>query len=193
MAIKQDPRTLELAEPFVSLFPVDAETLRLVTDSIREHGFQIDKPILAWKDAFGDKGRLVVVDGHTRLRAALDLKLPEIYVTVRQYPNLDVAITAGIGEQVQRRNLNREQIAAYVISILPLLDEKRGGLRTRTGKQLAQLLGVSEITVKRARVVLESGQTDLIDAVKNGEKSMLAAYTELTAPGSSTSPGLTRL
>ena len=111
---------------------------------MREHGFQVDKPILVWKDAFGDRGRQVVIDGHTRLQAALDLKLTEVFTTVRQFKNTDAAITAGIGEQVQRRNLNREQIAAYVVSILPLLDETKGGLRTRTAKaarRLARRLG----------------------------------------------------
>ena len=127
MAVKKDPKTLELTEPFVSLFPVDETTLGLVTAAIRERGFDPDKPILLWKDAFGSRGRQVVIDGHTRLKAALTLKLPEVWCTVRQYRNLDAAITAGIGEQVQRRNLNREQIAAYVVSILPLLDETRDG------------------------------------------------------------------
>jgi ParB-like nuclease domain len=176
MAVKKDPRTIELAEPFVSLFPVDPETLRLVTNSIREHGFQIDKPILMWKDAFGERGRQVVVDGHTRVKAAIDLKLPEIWATVRQYKNLDAAITAGIGEQVQRRNMNREQIAAYVVALLPMLDKTRGGLRTRTSKQLAELLGVSVPTIDRARGVLRSGDEELIADVKEGRKSLLAAY-----------------
>jgi ParB-like chromosome segregation protein Spo0J len=194
MAVKKDPKSLELAEPFVSLFPVDAATLKLVTDSIREHGYQIDKPILVWRDAFGQRGREVVVDGHTRLQAARDLRLREIWATVRQFKNTDAAITAGIGEQVQRRNLNREQIAAYVVSILPLLDETKGGLRTRTAKQLAGMLGVSVPTIDRARGIIASGDQELIDQVKTGRKSLLAAYTELTtgAPPSApeeTAPG----
>ena len=180
MAVKKDPRTLELAEPFVSLFPVDPTTLKLVTDSIRERGFQADKPLLVWKDAFGDRGRPVVVDGHTRLRAALDLKLKEIPANMRQFKNVDAAITAGVGEQVQRRNLNREQIAAYVVSILPLLDETKDGLRSRTTKQLAAMLGVSTATIDRARGVLASNNEVLIEAVKSGGMSLLAAYGEVT-------------
>ena len=178
MAVKKDPTTLEQADPFVSLFPVEPETLELVKGSIREHGFQIDKPILVWKDAFGEQGRQVVVDGHTRLRAALDLKLPEVWATMRQFKDVDAAITAGIGEQVIRRNLNREQIAAYVVSLLPLLDETKAGLRTRTAKQLAKLLGVSMPTIDRARSLLDSGHDDLVEAVKQGEMSLLAAWQE---------------
>jgi ParB-like chromosome segregation protein Spo0J len=181
MAVKKNPRTLETAEPFRSLFPVEPATLALVTESIRERGFEPDKPILMWKDAFGERGRQVVVDGHTRVKAALDLKLPEVWATVRQFKDVDAAITAGIGEQVNRRNLNREQIAAYVVSIMPMLDEVKGGLRTRTAKQLAALMGVSVPTVDRARGVLASGDQGLIDAVKSGEKSLLAAYTEATS------------
>jgi ParB-like chromosome segregation protein Spo0J len=181
MAVKKDPRTLELADPFVSLFPVDQESLKLVTNSIRELGYQPDKPILVWRDAFGDRGRQVVVDGHTRHRAALDLKLGEIWVTLRQFHDVDAAITAAIGEQVQRRNLNREQIAAYVVAILPKLDPHvTGGLATRTGQELADLLGVGIATVKRARALYGSGRDDLIDAVKDGEMSLLSAYTEST-------------
>src|SRR5262245_48463934 len=99
MAVQKDPRTLQLAEPFVGLFPVDPTRLKLVTDSIRERGYQLDKPVLVWRDAFGERGRQVLVDGHTRHRAALDLKLKEIYATVRQFKNVDAAITAAIGEQ----------------------------------------------------------------------------------------------
>jgi ParB-like chromosome segregation protein Spo0J len=180
MAVRKDPRQLETAEPFLSLFPVDPTTLGLVTGSMREHGFDSTKPLLAWRDAFGDRGRTVCIDGHTRLKAALDLKLPEVWVTVRQFKDMDAAITAGIGEQVQRRNLNREQIAAYVISILPMLDEVKGGLRTRTAKQLAAMLGVSVPTVDRARGVIASGDVELIEQVKAGELSLLSAYQQVT-------------
>ena len=173
--------TLEQAEPFKSLFPVERETLELVKGSMREHGYQADKPILVWKDAFGERGRQVVVDGHTRLRAARDLKLPEVWATMRQFKDADAAVTAAVGEQVQRRNLNRQQLAAHVVAILPHLDETKGGLRTRTAKQLAAMLGVSVPTIDRARGVIASGDEELIAAVKDGSMSLLGAYSEVTA------------
>lgn len=178
MAVKKDPRTLEVAEPFVSLFPIQPEVLGLVKESMREHGFQDDKPILLWNDAFGERGRQVVIGGHTRLQGALDVKLPEVWTTVRQFKDVDAAIAAAIGDEVIRRNLNREQIAAYVISILPLLDKTNGGLRTRTATELAHMLGVSKPTVDRTRSLLNSGRSDLVDAVKQGEMSLLAAWQE---------------
>lgn len=182
--MKKDPRTLEVAEPFKSLFPVDRDDLQLVTASIRDNGFDATKPILTWKNAFGEQGRIVVVDGHTRLQAALDLKLPEVWITVRQFKNVDEATTAGIAEQVNRRNMNREQIAANVIAKLPLLDETKDGLRTRTAKQLAAMLGVSVPTIDRARGVIASGDKDLIAKVKDGTLSLLAAYDITTGRAS---------
>lgn len=181
MAVRKDPRSVERAEPFVSLFPIDPDTLKLVTASMREHGYDITKPVLAWKDAFGERGRVVTVDGHTRQQSAIDLKLKEIPVTVREFKNVDEAIAAAIGEQVQRRNLTREQIAMHVIRILPLLDEKRGGLRKKTAKQLAETLGVSVPTIDRARGVLASENEELIADVREGRKSLLAAYQEATS------------
>jgi hypothetical protein len=69
---------------------------------------------------------------------------------------------------------NRE-IAAAVVSIL----QQDDGLRGQPAVEIARTLNVSKPTVDRARALLRSGNTDLIESVKAGRMSLLSAWSQL--------------
>jgi ParB-like chromosome segregation protein Spo0J len=181
MAVPKDPKTLEEAEPFVSLFPVDPAVLKMVTASMRDRGFDPDHPLLAWRDAFGEHGRTVVVDGHTRRLAAIKAGVKEVRVTVRRFKDVDEAIAATIGEQATRRNLSSAQLAVYVIEALGRLDDglrgqgARNDLYGHSARELSEMLGVGTRTIERARKLIDMGDPELLAQVKRGDLSLRAA------------------
>ena len=177
----RSPAEVETAAPFTDLFPVRAADVEAIAADIREHGFRSDRALVLWRDAFGDRGRNVLVDGHRRLAAALEVGVDSVPVVTRRYPDLDAAVEAAVTEQVRRRNLTGDQRASFVLDALPTLDGDHGGrgarndLHGRTAKEVAEMLGVSTSTVERARVLLASGRADLVARVQAGEIGLEAA------------------
>jgi hypothetical protein len=181
MAVPKDPREIETADPFRSLFPIDPAVRDLVASSIRANGYDPGKPILAWRDAFGEHGRTVVIDGHTRLAVALDLGLDAVLATMRRFDSVDAAIAAAIGEQAQRRNLNPSQLAIHVLTMLDRFDDgfrgqgARNDLYGRSAKQLGEMIGVTSRTIERARQLIAFGDDDLLAQVKAGDIGLKTA------------------
>ena len=60
-----DPKSLTIRHPFSTLFTVEPHVLDAITENMATDGYDYSKPIDVW----AEEG--IVVDGHTRLAAAL--------------------------------------------------------------------------------------------------------------------------
>jgi hypothetical protein len=172
------PKRLETAPPFDTLFPIDEQLVAQIVSSMRKDGYHRTKPIKAWQDAFATPGRLVVVDGHTRLVAARKARLTEVWIDARVYRTPQDAYLDAIREQAGRRNLPRDQAAVFAVKSIRALREQGG--RQPTTKQLANVLNVSTATVDRARQLLDRGGEELIQSVLGGV-SLRDAYEQILA------------
>jgi ParB-like chromosome segregation protein Spo0J len=187
--ITTDPKRLETAPPFENLFPVDEQVLAQIVTSMRKDGYHRTKPIKAWLDAFATPGRLVVVDGHTRLAAARRAKIAEVTVDARHYASVNEAYLDAVREQSARRNLSRGEAAVFAVKSIKALREQGG--RQPTTKQLASALNVSTATVDRARQLVDRGSDELIERVLHKGTSLLDAYEEVRR-GEAASPATPR-
>ena len=109
-----DPKSLVICEPFKDLFPINEKVLDMMTASMQKDGFKGSFPILVWKE------RSVVIDGHTRLMAALWAGLTEVIVYEQSFADEAAAIKYAKEAQIIRRNLND----AEILMLLPLLPDK---------------------------------------------------------------------
>jgi ParB-like chromosome segregation protein Spo0J len=167
------------------LFPIEQLTLEAITKSIRDHGFDWERPLMVWKN--GDE--LVVIDGHTRLDAARKARLKEVPCVLRKFPDERAALDYAIREQRDRRNMSREQQAAYVLRVVEALDRPAQGERTdfppdggKSGaERTAELAGTSVRQVERARRVKGSGDEQVKQAVRNGKLTLAKAEREIAA------------
>jgi len=172
---------LRTRKPFSTLFPPQPEVLAAIKEDMEEHGFDPSKPIDVWRDV----GKLVVVDGHTRLQAATEAGLGEVETYAHEFTDETEALEYAIRNQSRRRNLT----AAELLRCVEALDvrkqhggDRRSGatrikgsaepLKTeRSADHTASVLGVSGSTVKRARAVLD-GPEEVKEAVENGDLSL---------------------
>jgi ParB-like chromosome segregation protein Spo0J len=172
------PQELETAAPFDQLFRIDDQLLAQIVTSMRKDGYHKTKPLKIWKDAFATSGRLVVVDGHTRLAAAKRARIETIPIDARHYASVTVAYLDAVREQITRRNMPRDQIAFFTLRSLQLLREAGG--RSPSKAQLATTLGVGTTTIARARAILDKGGDELIRRVLEQELSLFDAYEEIS-------------
>jgi hypothetical protein len=172
---------IKTAEPFESLFPIDQKTYAAIYDDMKAHGYDSAYPVILWAEGG------CVLDGHTRLSAASELKL-DVPVLGKSFATEDEAVAYAIHCQRDRRNLSAGDIIRFMME----LDKRRprGGDRKsqesitsrdvidRSAKDTAEIIGVSASTVERARVVIDHGTPEIKEAVAKGEMSIFKASKE---------------
>jgi hypothetical protein len=168
--------------PVCAMFPMlDEEALARLADDIREHGLR--EPIVHHGD--------VLLDGRNRLAAC---KLAGVEPVLSPWRREEALIIPWIiSKNLHRRHLSTSQRAAVAAALATLgQGEQTGKLAgIPTQAQAAEMLGVSERTVRTAKVVLESGDAELIEAVKQGDMSVSAAAQSLRPPAPAPAPSST--
>jgi ParB family chromosome partitioning protein len=149
------------------IFAIKEETLAVIIKSMKESGYDKAEPIVIWK------GKNIVVDGHTRLKAAITAGIMEIPVEEKELASLDEAREYTKKRQINRRNLNQSEIFEAAAELQN--KEERDGTG-RAAEILAKELGISATTVHHARAVAASAPPEVIDRIRQNKISINRAY-----------------
>jgi len=180
-----EPKALKTSEPFVSCFTVEDEILARITNHMREHGWdEAEGPLTIGDGSW--PGAPCLVDGHTRLRAAVSVGIDKVPVVTVHFPSLWDAIAYAYHRQADRRQATEAQLAR-VVEILDRL-RPRGprpgkspdsfspiGEKLWSHDATAAAAGTSGRKVSRLRQVAK--HPDLHDQVKAGKLSIYKAST----------------
>ncbi len=167
--------SLKTAEPFKNLFPIRDTVLSEIIADMTVNGFDSGHPIVVWN--------MTVVDGHTRLKAAIAAGIEEVPVICRKFDDVEEALEYAIRSQRNRRNLTDYEL----LQCLQRLDcrGKRGGdMRKKTevsGKSAnttASILGISRSSIERLRAINDYATDEVKDALRQGHFSINRAYEE---------------
>lgn len=177
--------TLELrrAAPFSTLFPIKDSDLKKILADMKSNGFDCAHPITVWA---GHKA--TVIDGHTRLAAALKLGMITVPIVLKEFATEDEALQYAIRSQSHRRNLTDSELMACLAELDKRKDKTSclkqnqtvapDGATGRTSQKTADLLGVSSRKVERVRSVMDNAPTHVKDAVATGKISVNKAYNQ---------------
>jgi hypothetical protein len=188
-----NPREIQTHKSFEALFPINPELQEKIENDIREGTYDLSQPVIlaAWT---GQK-EPVCIDGHTRLRAAINVGIEEVPIWIHEFDSEQEAIDQAIKLQQNRRNMTDADILVCVA----LLDSKRarggdrrseqakskpssdgnGNSRSASAKETAEKIGTGTRKVEKARAVLGKGDPDTIAEVKSGKVSINRAYQEV--------------
>lgn len=168
--------------PACELFPLlDDEALRKLADDIAQNG--LIEPIVTFRG--------LLIDGRNRLRAC---DLVDVEPVTREFEGDEADVVPWIvSKNLHRRHLTTSQRAMVAARLATL---QHGANRyTMTGKsaglpqpEAAGLMSVGERTVRDARVVLHSGDEDLVAAVDRGEIAVSTAAEQVRATTRSVEP-----
>ena len=164
--------------PLADIFPMMGESdLAVLAADIKQHGLR--EPIVV--DA---EGR--ILDGRNRYLAC---ERAGVKPAFRTWDGESSAVAYVVSLNLHRRHLDESQRALIAAAIANLRDGQRqvGQMaEVPTQKEAADLLNVSERSVRRARKVIDRGKPALVDAVKRGEITVSKAAklidTEPAAP-----------
>jgi len=169
---------IRTASPFRELFPIDEKVLDAIYWDLQKHGFDPAKPLILW-ESHGS----IVIDGHTRLRAAHKAGLCQVPVLLKYFADEGEALQYAISSQRNRRNLTAREILACITE----LDSRRKAGRPgklaqecassgKSAQATADLLGISARKVEQARTILTKAPEEIKSAVNSGNMSIHAAY-----------------
>ena len=177
---------LKTAPPFRDLFPINEKVLDAIYWDMQKNGYDRSQPIIVWESHDS-----IVIDGHTRLRAARKAGISEVPVMLKPFPDENAALEYAIKCQRNRRNLKDFEI----MKCLEELDKRHvkggdhgnqhtggklaivpNGTFAKSSENTADLLGINYRKVERTRKVLDEAPEEIKEAVKAGEMSIHAAY-----------------
>lgn len=96
-----DPKEVETHPTFVDLLPVSQDMLENLIQGMRADGYYESEPIVlgTWQ---GQEGP-VLIDGHMRMRAAVEVGITEVPFVVVEFPDEAAAVSHAISLQTKRR------------------------------------------------------------------------------------------
>jgi ParB-like chromosome segregation protein Spo0J len=162
-----DPREIKINPDIAKLFENDRGVVEKIRESMAANGFDKSEPLVTWK------GMGCVVDGHTRLKAALEAGLEEVLVEEKEFDSIEAAKIYTLTRQLNRRNLT----AVALLEIASLLDMIKGG---KNRSEVAKDLGVSRTTLYRAQEVSAKASEPVKEQVRQGDLSINQAYNQIT-------------
>ena len=167
--------TLELrtVAPFNRLFPIKDAVLDQIAADMKTNGYDYGHPIIVWA---GHK--VTVVDGHTRLKAALKTGLSKVPITLKEFASEDEALQYAIRAQSNRRNLTDAELDKRNAVGRPEKIATNVAIAGRTSKNTANLLGISRGKVEKLRTINDHAPSEIRDAVTSGSMSIDRGYKE---------------
>jgi ParB-like chromosome segregation protein Spo0J len=148
--------------PFANVFPIlDGEAFDALVKDVEARGQQ--EPIWVYEDK--------ILDGRNRYRACqIAGREPKVQDYVGDDP-----IGFVLSANLHRRHLNESQRAMVAGKLADLEKGANQYVKGMSASKAAALLNVSTASIERAKVILKSGDPDLIKDVTAGKVSVAAA------------------
>lgn len=163
---------------FQTMFRLCENEVEKIASSMRESGFDRSHPIHVWNH----DGKYIVVDGHTRIAAALKAGLSEVPAVIHDFENSDSALLYAYEQQTNRRNLSDLELLMTIEKmdqLKPKGNHDEGTLKGRSNELLAGKLGISPRQVSKFRAVIKGADEAIKGEIKAGTKSVNQAYNEI--------------
>jgi protein gp37 len=164
---------------------MEKDVFNQLKKDIKKNG--VTDPILYFETENGDK---VVIEGHTRLQAAMDLKI-ESFPTKKineSFKSLDDVKFWMAQHQIQRRNLSPLERISLAYSFKDVIEQKARENQSKAGKkdsvdvsfdtyeELGKLAGVGRTSVVRYNSIMEKAPNSVKNKLFKGELSISSAY-----------------
>ncbi len=157
-------------------------------EDIRQNG--LNDPILYYLTENGDK---LVIEGHTRLKACIELNLTSFPTKEIQesFNSLDSIKLWMLKHQFQRRNLSAVERLELAYMSKDIIERQAKENLIKAGKgtavsnsidtslEIANLAGVGRTTAVNYTAVMNKAPQAVIDRLKNGDITIAAAYNKV--------------
>ncbi|GBU27097.1 hypothetical protein R84B8_00620 [Treponema sp. R8-4-B8] len=154
-------------------FSIKKDVKEKIVSSMKQTGFDPAEPVVIGKiKGLGE----FVVDGHTRLEAAKEAGLEEIFVDFKDFDSLEEAKHYTFKRQASRRNLTQGEILKAASQLINKVNRDGSG---RSSEILSKELGISPSTMAHAKIVNDNADDETKEKINKGETTINKAYQKL--------------
>lgn len=173
---------LEFRDDFKNMFPLNETAAQNYAEEMTKNGYDNSQPIHLW--FFSDEEGLhhIVIDGHTRVKAAQIAGLYDIPCFKHEFNSMLEAKIYALNLQLSRRNLSDIEKIQAVELMDSLRVENGDAVKGKTSEKLAQQLGISSRQVEKIRSVTKDADEETMEQIASGEKSINQVYNEKHPP-----------
>jgi DNA-binding transcriptional MerR regulator len=184
-----DPRKIKTHPNFEGFLEINADLLGSITADIAANGYYESKPVVL--ATWPGQADPVLIDGHTRVDAAIDAGIEKIFFVIEEFEDEGAALFHAMNLQAKRRTTDG-WVLFQLIERFDSLMERGGDRRSEQAKskgppgptetrhatsaeRTAALVGCSPRKVKRARRIRKDGTSEILDALRNREMTISQA------------------
>ncbi len=168
--------TLITNPKYQGLYKQEPEKVEELCRNMKEHGFDRTQPIIILKNG-------TVIDGHSRLEAAIKAGLKEVYVIVKEGVETETDVLLYEEHlQLSRRNLSEAEKLIHLENLLKLKKQAQSegkDISEFNDEALAKKLDVSPRQIQKMREVESKATPQQLDAIRSGETSLNKVHTEI--------------
>jgi len=189
-----DPKDIKTHPSFEGILSIEEDLAENLTADMAVEGYYLSIPIVL--ATWPGQEEPVLIDGHTRVRAAVKAGVHKIPYVVETFDDLNGTLEYIAKVQTQRRSTD-DWIRYQLIGELDCLMDRGGDRRSEQAKskgphgpietkpatsaeRTAGLVGCSARTVKRARRIRKDGSTEILEALRNRKMTISQAEKALT-------------
>lgn len=184
------PKKMRTHPTFVGLLPIDEDTLEEIARKMSLNGYYESEPIVLGKWPGLDHN--VVIDGHTRRKAAIKAGIKKVFYVVEEFDNESSALEHAMSLQADRRVTEDRHIFQFIErydSVIERGGDRRSeqaksiptGVGIETGRsasarRTASMVGCNYKKVEKVRKIMKEAPTTIRNAVRTGKVTINKAY-----------------
>jgi ParB-like chromosome segregation protein Spo0J len=163
---------IKTGEPFIGLLPIRDEVYEAILSSIKEHGYDKAQPVILWKE------RGMLIDGHTRLKAAKEAGIEYIPVINKPFGDEEAALDYVYKLQFARRNIRDGELIILAQKALEKY-EKRYGEGGKPEYLAKKFPGLSVAKAKQMISVIANAAKEELDEILEERSTINTLYENL--------------
>ena len=184
-----DPRKVKTHSRFKRLLEINLDLEESISAAMAVEGFRPSQAIVL--GTWPGLEEPVLIDGHTRVKAAIRAGVKKIYYSIERFDDIDGALEYAATAQAQRRTTD-DWVRLQLLRELDSLYDRGGDRRSEAAKskgpvgpnetnyknsaeRTGSLVGWSARKVKRGRRIIREATPDILEALKNRKMTIAGA------------------
>lgn len=166
---------LKIDPEYKALYSQEEDKVHNIAKNMKAHGYDKSQPIIIQADG-------TVVDGHSRLMAAIEAGLTEVAVIIKEFKSRTDVLLYMEHIQLDRRNLNEAEKLVHFEKFQSLKAQAKAegnDVSEFSDEAIAKQLNVSPRQVQKMKEIEKKATPEQLESIRKGETTLNQVHKEI--------------
>ena len=166
---------LKIDPEYKALYAQEEDKVHNIAKNMNAHGYDKSQPIIIQADG-------TVVDGHSRLMAAIEAGLTEVAVIIKEFKSRTDVLLYMEHIQLDRRNLNEAEKLVHFEKFQSLKAQAKAegnDVSEFSDEAIAKQLNVSPRQVQKMKEIEKKATPEQLESIRKGETTLNQVHKEI--------------